>query len=492
MTCTDQQVGKLMKEIKKHPLHTAAVRAGMDPKTARKYLKEKTLPSENKKPRSASTKPGVFDQHWDEIEGFLQHSPGLESKTILTWLTNLYPDEYSMNQLRTLQRRIKKWRALHGPDREMYFSQVHHPGVQSQSDYTDMSKLSVTICGQPFKHLLFHFMLPYSGWEAANICFSESFDSLVHGYERALWLFGGVTKEHRTDNLSAATKKMGSSRQFTESWGKVMAHYDVEPTRNTPGKSHENGAVEKSHDLLKNDIDQQLMMRGSRDFGSEQDYNEFVQLVVGQRNKMRSERIAQEIDMCADLPATKWYHPKTTTARVSKESLITVNTVSYSVPSRLMHQQVIVKLYPDKLSVYYGNHLIETMPRREPGENGVNYRHIIHQLVKKPGAFDNYKYKESLFPRKEYRQAYDALRRYSSAGAKHYLQVLEYAAETNEAEVAVAIDLLLTSAIPPTVDQVKTLVNKPLQCAPEVKITQPLLTEYDQLLKNGGASHVMH
>lgn len=481
-----------MKESKKYTKEAAAARAGMDPKTARKYLKANALPSELKKPRKPSNKPALFDEHWSEIEGYLDFSPALESKTLLRWLISKYPNHYNSKQLRSLQRRVKKWRVLYGPEREIFFSQTHEPGQQSQSDYTNMNSLGITICGHKFDHLLFHFMLPFSRWEAANICFSESFDSLCQGYERAVWLLGATTKEHRTDNLSAATRKMGSSRAFTKKWSLVMSHYQVKPSRNNPGQSHENGAVEKSHDLLKNDIDQQLMMRGSRDFNSEQEYDDFIQLIINQRNCLRKEALMKELEACQPLPEGKWYHPKTTTAKVSKESLIFVETVPYSVPSRLMHQQVIVKLYPDKLGIYYGSHLIETLERKYPGENGVNYRHIIHQLVRKPGAFEHYKYKESLFPRLEYRQAYDLLSKHYKPGHKYYLKVLQYAAETSETEVALAIDLLITNGIIPTLEQIKTLVSNPIQKVPEVEITQPHLSDYDRLLTMGGERHVLH
>ena len=481
-----------MKESKKYTKGAAAARAGMDPKTARKYLKANALPSELKKPRKSSNKPALFDIHWSEIEGYLGYSPALESKTLLGWLVHKYPDHYNAKQLRSLQRRIKKWRVLYGPEREIYFSQIHEPGEQSQSDYTNMNSLGVTICGHRFDHLLFHFMLPCSRWEAANICFSESFESLCEGYERAVWLLGAVPNKHRTDNLSAATRKMGSSRAFTKKWSLVMDHYQVKPSRNNPGQSHENGSVEKSHDLLKKDIDQQLMMRGSRDFSSEQEYDDFIQSIINQRNQLRQTALINELEACQPLPASKWYHPKTTTAKVSKESLIFVETVPYSVPSRLIHQQVTVKLYPDKLGIYYGSHLIETAQRKSTGENGVNYRHIINQLVRKPGAFEHYKYKESLFPRLEYRRAYDLLNKHYESGHKHYLKILQYAAETSETEVAVALELLISSATLPTIEQVKMLVARPIQEVPEVEINQPHLSDYDRLLCMGGDQHVMH
>ena len=225
MTCTDKQVGKLMKDKHKYTKETASARAGMDPKTARKYLSANQLPSEMKKPRQSSSKPQLFDAQWNEIESFLENAPGLEAKTILGWLIDKYPEQYQEKHLRTLQRKVRQWRALHGPDQVVMFRQSLKPGKQSQSDYTVMNSLGITVSGEPFNHLLFHFMLPYSCWETVSVCFSESFDSLCAGYEQAVWELGAVAPEHRTDNLSAATHRLGSRREFNERWQHVLNHY---------------------------------------------------------------------------------------------------------------------------------------------------------------------------------------------------------------------------------------------------------------------------
>jgi len=139
MTCTDKQVGKLMKEKHKYTIETASARAGMDPKTARKYIKKNKLPSEMKKPRQPSSKPQLFDPHWNEIESFLENAPALEAKTILSWLIDKYPEQYQEKHLRSLQRKVRRWRALHGPDQVVIFRQTLKPGMQSQSDYTVMN-----------------------------------------------------------------------------------------------------------------------------------------------------------------------------------------------------------------------------------------------------------------------------------------------------------------------------------------------------------------
>ena len=131
-----------------------------------------------------------------------------------------------------------------------------------------MNSLGITINKQAFNHLLFHFILSYSKWESVKLCFSETFENLISGYEKAVWELGAIALEHRTDNLTAATQAMGSKREFTDRWQQFMGHYGVLPTTNNPGVSHENGSIEKSHDTLKNAIQQALylMLRKFKDF----------------------------------------------------------------------------------------------------------------------------------------------------------------------------------------------------------------------------------
>jgi transposase len=252
MTITNQQVKLLMKKLKKCTQEVAAAKAGMDVKTARKYINSRKLPSDMKATHVWKTRADVFAVHWEEIEKMLEASPRLQGRTIIAYLIRKYPDYYDQKYLRTLQRRIRDWRSGKGASQAVIFRQDIKPGKQSQSDYTCMNNLNITIHGQAFKHLLFHFMLPYSRWESVTLCFSESFETLVLGYEAAVWELGCVAPEHRTDNLTAATQAIGSRREFTERWQQFMAHYAVTPTTNNPGMSHENGSIEKSHDTLKN------------------------------------------------------------------------------------------------------------------------------------------------------------------------------------------------------------------------------------------------
>ena len=484
MTCTDQQVEILMKERKKYSQETAAAKAGMSPKTARKYLKSKIRPSNSKIKHDWLTRPDIFTPVWPEIAAMLEATPALEAKTLMAWLTERQPESFQEKHLRTLQRRLKQWRARFGPDKQVIFPQEKIPGKQSQSDYTEMKSLNITIAGELFDHLLFHFMLPYSRWEAVSICFSESFDSLTAGYEQAVWDLGGVTAEHRTDNLSAATHRLGHKRAFNESWQQFLAHFSVKPSANNPGESHENGSVEKSHDLIKNAIDQQLMLRGSRDFYSREAYTLFLNKVVLIRNAGRQQAVAHELKHLQSLPKQSWNAPNIILVRVSPFSTIRVFKGVYSVPSRLIGETIKAYVYSSYLEIYYGDKLIGRMPRLPAsGGTAINYRHIVAQLMRKPGAFLQYKFREDLFPRLIFKQAYEVLIEASAhRGHKDYLSILHYAALENEEEVALALFLLLENEQIPTLKEIKQMVQAK-KAPPLVSVIQPQLYVYDRLLQ---------
>jgi len=227
MTITNQQVKLLMKRLKQHKQEPAAAMSGMTSKTARKYSSSAQLPTEMQRSHTWRTRHDAFTEDWNEIASMLENAPGLEANTLMNYLIRKSPDKYKQGQLRTLQRRVRDWRAEHGKAKAVIFRQDIQPGKQSQSDFTCMNVLQITINGQIFKHLLFHFILPYSRWESIKLCFSESFDSLVAGMEKALWELGQVAPEHRTDNLTAATQAMGSQREFTQRWQQFVAHYGM-------------------------------------------------------------------------------------------------------------------------------------------------------------------------------------------------------------------------------------------------------------------------
>lgn len=485
MMITDQQVKLLMRKLKKNTQEVAATKSGMTVKTARKYIKSRELPSEMKSTHNWPTREDPFSDEWKLIQSMLETSPGLQAKTLINHLIKLYPGKYKSGQVRTLQRRIRDWRALCGNSKEIIFRQHIQPGKQSQSDYTCMNSLNITLEGQPFKHLLFHFMLPYSRWESVELCFSESFETLTHGFEKAVWELGYVAPEHRTDNLTAATQAMGSHREFTDRWKQFMAHYHIIPTTNNKGVSHENGSVEKSHDTLKNDINQMLLIRGYRDFPSQKDYFNFIEDIVKRRNESYLERFADETPLLKELPEKKWNAPSIYRTRVSPSSIIQIYNHPYTVPSRLINYTLKVYVYHDEIILFYGTKQVQRMPRvySDPLA-GIDYRHIIDGLVRKPSAFANYHYHEALFPRLCFRKAYDFLRAKSPSHAdKHYLKILQLAKIQSEQSVADALELLLEERIVPTPTVLKEWIDVYHHERSQVTVNQPNLADYDCLLK---------
>jgi len=475
-----------MKLIKTHSREIAAAKAGIDPKTARRYVQAGLLPSQARVDRDWRTRPDPFEEVWPVVEGMITDAPGLEAKTLMKWLLAKHPGVFKSGQLRTLQRRIRDWRALEGPNNgDVVFPQQIQPGRQSQSDFTVMDELAITLGGQPFPHLLYHYMLPYSRWEAVSICFSETFEALTRGYELAVWELGGSLPEHRTDNLSAATHKLGGGRVFNKRWKDFLAHYgNVKPSRNNPGVSRENGSVEKSHDLLCKAIEQALLLRGHRDFTDRAGYEVFLRVIIDERNAERGSRLDEERPFLVPLPAKAWNDAAEMTVRVCPWSTIVVLKGIYSVPSRLIGHQLRVVLYADELQIFYGRRLVQQMPRL-PREGGVrvNYRHIVGHLVRKPGAFANYSFREELFPQLAFRRAYDRLREtHGERSDKAYLEVLQLAAMGSESDVALALEMLLAEGHEPTAAAVKELTRPKQQTPPLVTVTAPNLAAYDVLL----------
>ena len=414
----------------------------------------------------------------------------LSAPTILEWLDERHPGRFGRSQLRTLQRRIRDHRALNGPDREVYFEQEHPPGREAQVDFTHCGELGVTIGGETFRHLLFHLVLSHSGWSYAQVCFGETFGVLVKGLQGALWELGGVPRVVRTDNLSAATHELRDSggRAMNARYEAVLAHYGVEHTRTNPRSSHENGVVEQGHRRLKNAIDQALILRGSRDFESEEEYREFVRGVVDRRNRLVGSRLKRERHHLRPLPPAPVPEYANHRVRVRRWSTIRVSNRTYSVPSRLIGMEVDVRLYSDHIEVYYKDHLVERMDRiHGAGEARVDYRHIIGSLVRKPGAFARYRFREQMFPTRTFRVAYDALRRWRGERADvEYVRILHLAATTMESKVDRTLGSLLESGLHFGYAMVRRLSALAPPPIPDLKLAGSVdLGVYDRLLVGG-------
>ena len=487
---TDNQVRILMKLIHQEQLlKTAAAKAGMSEKTARKYRQLGQLPSQCTVVHDWRTRSDpLAGEDWRWTEEILEANEGIEAKTLFEVLQRNHPGRYQDGQLRTFQRRVKLWRALKGPGNEVFFPQVYTPGEWCESDFTRMKPLGITINGVPFDHLFYHFVLCYSNWETGTVCFSESYESLSTGLQNALWELGGVAKYHRTDNLTAAVNPVGNPEVFTDNYQGLAKHYGFESHKIQPGCPNENGDIEKRHDRLKKAVDQALMLRGSRDFASRAAYEQFLAKLFDQLNCGRRERFREELTLLRRLPPKRHDDYSQIKCKVTRFSTIRVLNNGYSLHSRLIGERVQARIYANHIEVWYAQRRIEVLPRLR-GRNGhyINYRHIIDWLVRKPGAFDNYLYKDDLFPTSQFRMAYDLLRgQYGpKAGNKHYLQILKLAAHESEERVGESLCFLINRADPIDVEMVQAMVESGRRPPPitEVAVAPVDLTIYDQLLE---------
>lgn len=483
----DRQVRRLWKHLSAGmPLWKAALKSGMDEKTARKYHKTRRLPSEAAPAHTWRTRPDPFKDVWAEVFEQLELNPGLQAKTLFLWLQRKYPGAFQDSQLRTFQRGVKAWRATEGPSREVFFSQVHHPGRLCASDFTFMNDLGITIQGQRFDHLLYHFVLTYSNWEWASICFSESFESLSDGLQEALWRLGGVPVRHRSDRMSSAVNNLSDEKEFTNRYQSLMGHYGLEMEKTQAGKAHENGDVESSHRHFKAAVDQSLMLRGNREFEDRQAYSDFLHELLVQKNTGRQKRLVEELGLLRALPERRLDGYKRVQVGVDSGSLVRVKHNTYSVNSRLIGEHVEARIYADHLEVWYGQRQMERLPRlRGRGKHHINYRHVIDWLVRKPGAFEDYRYRDELFPTSRFRMAYDVLREAHprQKASKEYLAILYLAARENESAVDEALRVLLDREEALTAESVAQFVaaGQEPPAVTEVTVEVMDLSSFDEL-----------
>jgi hypothetical protein len=467
-------------------LSIAAAKAGMDEKTARKYRVLGKLPSQCKKERKWRTRADVFEDVWPRIETILKTNPSTLSTTLFDYLCRNYIGRFQECHLRTLQRRIKIWKATQGEPQEVMFPQNHHPGRQCQSDFTDMSTLHVTIANQPFLHLYYHFVLTYSNWETGTICFSESYEALSVGLQNALWELGAVPEEHRTDSLSAAINNQCDREKLTERYSGLVSHYGLRVSHTQAGNAHENGDIEQAHHRFKLAVGQELILRGSTDFRSREEYDEFLRQILERRNAMRKKKLVEELTVMRTLPERRLEDFTVERVRVSRNSTINIRHNAYSVDSRLIGETIDVRIYAERLEIWYSSQKLDEVPRmRGESNHCINYRHIIGSLVKKPGAFANYRYRSDLFPRFVFRTAYDELRvKFPATADRQYLAILHLAALRGEEKVNEILHHLLQSGEGVSDHVVKELLDsqEPLQSW-QVSVDPVSVDQYDKLLQ---------
>jgi transposase len=487
---TDGQVRKLMTEYEKHgQVGKAALVAGMDRGTARKYISAGKLPSELKKPRTWRTRANPFESDWPAIEQRLEAAPELEAKALFEDLMERKLGRYRPGQLRTFQRHVRKWRASAGPPKEVFFAQAHRPGEALQTDFTYVTALGTTIGGEPAPSMLCHSVLPYSNWQWATPCWSESLLALRQGVQSCVFRLGRVTRFHQTDNSTAATHALGDGdREFNEDYASFMAHLGMTPRTIEPGQSHQNGDIEAANGVLKRRLEQHLLLRGSRDFDSLEAYVKWLHGVLDKANRLRADKLKDEMAAMKKLRVKRLAEFTELRPCVSSRSTIRVKRNTYSVPSRLIGERVRVRLFEDRLEVYFAGVLQLQVPRlRGDGGSCIDYRHVIWSLVRKPGAFERYRHREALFPTPTFRRTFDELSNYLSSRQADldYLRILHLAASTMQSDVEAALSGLLEAGALPRWERVKELVAPAEPTVPAMAEPVVDLTEYDALLPAG-------
>lgn len=486
---TKQQYRKLMSEYQETGnKRQSAMKTGMSRPTARKYLEAGQPPTELQAKHTWRTREDPLVAIWLQAQAMLEEAPDLEAKLLFEYLSERADGAVQESHLRTFQRRVKLWRLQYGPDKEVFFPQDWEAGRAMQLDWTDANELAVTIGGDLYEHLLCHCVLPHSNWEWAGCCLSESLLSCRQGVQNALHRLGRVPAELRVDHSSAATHQVGGSteREFNTQFRSLCEHYGLEPRTIGIDRPNENGDVESSNGHLKRRLRQHLLLRGSRDFDSVEAYERFVHWVLERANQTRQEKLAAELAVMKPLPPTRLSEYDEVSCTVGSASTIRVKKVGYSVPARLIGQELKVEVYERELKLYTGRELLLVLPRH-CGDRGVvlDYRHVIDHLLRKPGAFERYRYREQLFPSRIFREAYDHLvsKHGQRTGAVEYLRLLKLASEVGESDVEL---MLVDYLSPPYPVWSVELLRRNLQPEPrpciELEQLEPECASYDSLL----------
>jgi hypothetical protein len=467
---------------------TAAAKAGFSVRSGRRVERgERQAVAE---PRSWRTRADPLTDVWEsELVALLETAPDLTGLSLLEYLDDRYPGRYPESLLRTLQRRVKEWRALHGPEKAVIFRQALPPGQMGLSDFTHPAS-TVTINGVPFVHLLYQYRLAYSGWRYVQVVLGgESYPALAEGLQNALNHCGGSPREHRTDSLSAAYVNQSEKRELTVSYEALCAHYAMRPTRNNPGVSHENGAIECAHGSFKRRLDQALKCRGSAEFDSRSSYQAFIEQVVLRLNRRIMARYLEERGALGALPERRYADFTSLAVCVSRSSTIEVKRVTYSVPSRLIGERLRIHVHYDQLEVYLGVRSILSLPRVYPRAKGrarcIDYRHLIHGLAAKPQAFRYSQLRDDLLPSEAYRRLWHYVDTHwpREEACKWIVTVLRLAAD-HDCEARLAEQLLQEMA-QGRLSSRNALLEQflPLESTPAVHSEQHPLLDYDALLE---------
>lgn len=501
MAVTRQQVTLYMSQRQEGRSQTvAAAKAGISVRTARRLDHRAEVPEATAR-RQWRTRPDPFAEVWGEVlVPQLTATPDLQALTLLEWLQEKYPDQYPDSLLRTLQRRVKNWRAAHGPEKEVMFPQTHGPGLRGLSDFTELKGTVITIAGEALDHRLYHFRLAYSGWCHVRLVLGgESYTALAEGLTRALERLGGVPAEHRTDSLSAAFRNLDrdAKTDLTERYDALCRHYGMTATRNNPGRGHENASIESPHGHFKRRLRQRLALRGSHDFASLEAYQAFLDENSAATNRRNASRIAIEQEVLKPLPSRPGTDYTELTVRVTTSSTIQVRRVLYSVPSRLIGERLRVHLYDDRLVVHHAQQVLLTLARvHATAESGrrrvIDYRHVIGWLARKPRALAGLTFRDELLPGDDWRELYTRLTVLIpvAEACKRIVGALALAAEQDRSEVIATYWLAaLEGGESPTLADLQTrFASRPSGKIPLPQVTQHEIAGYDLLIPSKTAT----
>lgn len=468
----------------------SAMKSGMTRKTASKYLRKGNVMEQRQVPHTWRTREDPLKELWAQAVEMLRAAPELEAKALFEHLVPKVSGEIEEKQLRTFQRRVKSWRLAEGPEKEVFFTQDQKPGKTLAADWTDMGSLGITIQGKVLAHKLFHAVLPYSNWEWAVRAHSESMLSMRAGLKATLSRLGKVPQQILTDHSSAATHQLNrasNTRVFNEEYLKICEHYGLTPRTINVGRPNENGSCESSNGHLKRRIKQHLLLRGSSDFLSEGEYDVFLINVLELANRRRTKRLTEELATMGDLTIEDLADYREYMVSVRSNSTIRINKMVYSVPSRLIGIKLLARIYENHIVLLKGALEVAQLPLSR-GDRGavVDFRHVISHLLRKPGAFAEYRWREELFPSLIYRAAYDHLERTNSNADRCYLELLKLAADEGQTPVENALEQLMLAPRPViTVKEVKNMLGTWRDSEREWRDRGPLevrLEEYDLLL----------
>ena len=488
---TDCQTRLFMKSRQTSAPAVAAAMAGFGRATAYRIEADPRLPSQKKAQRERR-RPDPLASVWEaEIVPMLEAAPGIRAVGVFDEIIRRHP-ELGEGVRRTLERRIRTWRALKGPEKDVIFRQEHPPGRMGLSDFTDVGGLGISIAGEPLAHRLYHFRLAFSGFEHAHVVLGgESFVALAEGLQNALWALGGVPEQHRSDSLSAAFRNLDRDAQedLTKRYEALMRHYGMTPTRNNAGVAHENGSIESPHGHLKNVIEDELLLRGLRDFEDLAAYRRFIDEVVGRRNARNRKQIEIERGVLRPLPQRRTADYEETRVIVTSSGGFILRKVFYTVPSRLIGHWLTVRLYDDRLVCFLGSSEVATLRRGHSPDHHkraqvVDYRHVIHALRRKPMALLNLVYRDQLFPRAAYARAFEAL--LAGVGEKRWCRTmvgLRALAHDRvcEAELADAIAADLDAGRLPDLASLRERFLPDAASIPQVVVEMASLSLYDEL-----------